>query len=1048
MTELQQGIYHLLITKVVQEQIKKQGLQDQVVAKRCSKEELIELLSQQVGIALKSFLLQEFEKQEGSSSDESEESVIEKILSECLEGDGLAKCLGGIKPITVGENLLREVKPAAIFAETQRPFSDVNEVALITPNELSLGSQLLAELKSCDRADWIVSFIKHSAIKHFYEELKTFCSKPNSDGSPRLRIATTTYMGISDYRALELLLSLPNTEIRVAYEHDERHHAKAYLFYRKTGFSTAYVGSANLSTSAMNRGLEWTVKFPEMTMPEMWNRTCAAFNSNWMDGERFKLLTKDDLGVLAAALKEARQKIGAASNELSYFSLTPHHYQTVALDALARERANDDNRHLLVAATGTGKTMIAAFDYKRLCEKKKSLPPMLFIAHRKDILEQAIKTYRAVLRDSNFGEVLSGMPIQTGQHLFSTVASWTNHVRDKFAKNHFKAIIVDECHHAMARTYDEMLSYYKDVIDDGQIDLLGLTATPDREDGKDIREFFNGKITHELSLKDAINNNFLVPFDYFALSDTSDFSSVRWGSQSADADVQGVVEANEERAQLVYNAVLEYVNSPLDMRAIGFCAGIKHAELMSRIFNEKGIPSRVLTGASKQEEREEVRKCLTTFDADKRINVIFVADLFNEGVDIPEVDTLLMLRPTDSATIFTQQLGRGLRKADKKENVLVIDFVAKQNDRFNGALKFNVLTLQKTSVAGIREQIEHDMPFLPQGCSITLTQVAKDAILDNLKRYIARLRGQKLVSAVQSHIRSEGKALSVYELMKLFGVNTPHVFYENGILPHVLADETLSGHERDRKDAEKTGRFLLSLAENDNPRFLSQWADMLKMPNFYPSQDENERVARFNLITAFDMTKVRLANTDEYWKKLITNPDLKADVEELIQWRNSSNLPHLPKQYDDFPLRLHCRYSRTQICAAMGGDGYVPQQGLLRGKGPLKKYTAFFVTRNKEYGGFSVNTSYKDFAITEKTFQWESQYTTRANSEECKDYISGARIPLLFLQEEKKTAEDVARGFIFLGKLKYISHEKECPVRFKWQLETPMPSDVFEWAKV
>ncbi len=1047
MTDLQQGIYHLLITKVVQEQIKKQGLEDCVVAKRGSKEELVELLSQQVGLALKSFLLHAFEEAESQTGAKEEDELVAEVLKKCLEGDGLAECLGAIKPAEVGENLLKEIKQAPLFEAKERPYSDVNEVALITPKELSLGSQLLSELKSCDRADWLVSFIKYSAIKRYYEELKIFCSQTNPDGSPRLRIATTTYMGASDYRALELLLTLPNTEIRVSYENDQRHHAKAYLFYRKTGFSTAYVGSANLSTAAMNRGLEWTVKFPEMTMPEMWNRACAAFNSNWLDAERFKLLTTEGLGELEAALKEARKRTNTPEKELSYFAFTPHHYQTVALDALERERANGDSRHLLVAATGTGKTMIAAFDYKRLCEGVKDYPPLLFLAHRKDILRQAVLTYRNVLHDENFGELLAGTHVRTGKHLFSTVTSWNNHIRDEFPKDYFKVIIVDECHHAKAATYDEMLNYYADVIDAKTTDLLGLTATPDREDGKDIREFFNGKITHELSLKDAINNNFLVPFDYFALADNTDFNNVRWGSGDADKDVQKIVEANEERAKLVYNAVLEYVNNPQEMRAIGFCAGIKHAELMARVFNEHGLPAKVLTGSSDDDIRRKVRHQLTTVDHENRINIIFVADLFNEGVDIPEVDTLLMIRPTDSAMIFTQQLGRGLRKADKKESVLVLDFVAKQNDRFNGALKFNVLTSQKSGIVGIREQIEHDMPFLPQGCSITLTRVAKEAILDNLKRYIARLRGKKLISAVEAHIRDKGRALSIYELMECFGVESPHVFYKNGILPNTMSAYVISGEGYDKKIEEKKGKFLLGLAENDNPVFLSQWADMLKAPIYQDSCDQTERLARFNLITAFDMTKVNVLNADDYWQKLYDEPNLRTDVAELIQWKTSHNLPHLPQQYNDFPLRLHCRYSRTQICAALGRNGEVPMSGILRGKDTLQKYSAFFVTRYKEGGGFSLKTMYQDFAITNTVFQWESQHTTKADSVECREYISGKRIPLLFLQEEKKTAEGVSRGFIFLGKLKYLSHEKECPVQFQWQLETPMPSDVFEWAK-
>ncbi len=1048
MTELQQGIYHLLITKMVQDQIAQQHIEDRVVKKSCSKEELIDLLAHYAGEALKQCLFENYEQVEAESSNEtSNQDIIREVLRRSLSSDTLEKCIGAIRPVDVGESILTEVKFASNFEDTPRPYSDVNETALITPRQLRLGSQIQEELQSCDRADWLVSFIKLSAIKGFYENLQKFCSKKNPDGSPRLRIATTTYMGISDYRAFELLLDLPNTEIRVAYENEERHHAKAYLFYRKTGFSTAYVGSANLSTTAMTEGLEWTVKFPEMTMPNMWKRACAEFDQNWFNDERFKVLTKEDLPELKKALYEADPTHHDPGAVLSYFTLTPHHYQTIVLDAIERERANNDSRHLVVAATGTGKTMIAAFDYKRLCEREKGRPPFLFLAHRRDILQQALRTYRSVLRDTSFGEVIEGKPLEGTSHLFCTVASWKNHVQSKFPLNYFKAIVVDECHHAQAASYVYALDYYASVIDEGSTDLIGLTATPDREDGKDIRQYFNGKITFEISLLDAINNGFLVPFEYFALADDTDFSNVRWGSTSSDSDVQKLVEENTRRAQLVYNAVIDYVANPLAMRAIGFCAGIKHAQLMKQTFDAKGIKAEVLTGSSDQATRAHVIKRLTTTDPKDRISIIFVADLFNEGVDIPEVNTLLMLRPTDSATIFTQQLGRGLRLADKKDNVLVLDFVASQNGRFNGAKKFNVLTSRRAGVTGIKEQIQHGMPFLPAGCSVVFEKVAKEAVLRNLNAYVARLRGRQFIVEVQNHIREKGHALSMQELMSAFGLDTPNILYRNGILPHLISYETFGQIAHDDKESRKLGKFLLRIAENDNPTYLASWAKLLNSTEYYPSMTNDERLERFNLMTSYSLADVKVHNADEYWQYLCNNKELKEDVKELVNWRLANTLPHLPKQYDDFSLRLHCRYSRNQICAAMGRDGSTPMSGILRGKDSLRKFSAFFVTRNKETGGFSELTNYDDYAITEDIFQWESQHTSRADSQEIKDYISGARVPLLFLQEEKETEDGVTRSFVFLGKLHYLSHEKECPVQFKWKLETPMPSDVFEWAR-
>ncbi len=1051
---LEEGVCHLLMTQAVAEAVRQQALKDKIEVRGASTEEVVDAIVLQAEQALRRLLSEKLAKLNVSMS----RAEVVACLEEVLRGDGARELLEAVSPVMYGErteaSLLLEVKTLPSGAPKQRPVSDIHEATLLIPDGRTpqLGTQLLSELDSCERADWLVSFIKFSAIKRFYPVLERFCSQPTRDGGPRLRIATTTYMGASDYRALELLLKLPNTEIRVAYETHDRHHAKAYLFHRPMGFSTAYIGSANLSSPAMTEGLEWTIKVPEVAMPELWKRARVAFEECWQDEKRFQLLIKDELPRLKEALKQAASVGTTRDNgDFTFFELKPHHYQKVALDAIERERAGGRWRHLIVAATGTGKTMIAAFYYQWLCRTLGYRPNLLFIAHRKDILVQALKIFRHVLRKADFGDIVTGEGLPQTAHLFSTVSSWTNKLKEHLDTAHFQLIIVDECHHSAAASYDAMLNHYAPAIEVHQTELLGLTATPEREDGKDIRAFFDGGTTHELSLALAINNGFLVPFDYFALADdTVDLSKVRWGTQAADDDVRARVEDNIARARLVYNAVGDYVNAPNQMRALGFCAGIKHAQLMARVFNAMNLPAEVLTGADTLERRKAVVARLTDPDVSNRLNIIFTADLFNEGVDIPSVDTVLMLRPTDNATVFTQQLGRGLRLSPdtQKESLLVLDFVAKANERFNGAKKFNILTTHKSSVVGIRQQVAHGMPFLPRGCSVTLEQQASDTILTNLKQYVDALRGKKFVDAVITHIKAYGQKRSLQQLMEDFSLARPHALYAASLLPNGLADEIFHGAPVSPELNARYGKFLLRVLENDDPQFLATWLQLLECDAYHPSVNQNEQLARFNLISSLDTQHVRTNNVDIYWQELYTRSSLKEDLKELLRWMQRTILPrpqHPEATYHG--LTLHARYTRNQISAALGHNGHIPQSGIVQEQHAGKKHPAFFVTRHKNRALFSAKTMYEDYALTEKTFQWETQHHTSVTSSNVKAYIAGKQIPLLFLQEAKQTDEKVPQSFVFLGPMHYRSHEGSQPVRFIWELQYEMPPDIYDWAR-
>ncbi|MGE3655170.1 MAG: DEAD/DEAH box helicase family protein [Mycolicibacterium sp.] len=538
-------------------------------------------------------------------------------------------------PVDPGEVLhaILHRRPDGTPQPITEPLIPLLDSTLLTnaPGEPGLLNQLGAEIDSADAIDVVMAFIRRSGINPLLASLRRHCEH----GRP-LRVLTTIYTGSTERAALEQLADL-GADIRISYDvSTTRLHAKAWVFHRRSGFSTAYVGSSNLTHSAQVTGLEWNIRASSARNPDILTKFEAVFESYWQ-GRDFVRYDSEQFD--AESKRSGRTDTGPVV-VLSPIELRLEPFQERLLEKISISRNRGHHRNLLVAATGTGKTVMAAVDYGRLRDKLLR-SRLMFVAHRNEILDQSLATFRHALRDASFGEKwIGGSRPQHFEHVFASIQTLTAANLDNLPPDHFDVVIVDEFHHAAAPSYRRLLDHVEPV------ELLGLTATPERSDDLSILHWFDDRIAAELRLWDAIDQQRLTPFMYFGIYDGLDLTDIPWRrGRGYDLEaLSNLYTSTDAWARTVLQEVMRLADSPRTMRALGFCVSIDHARFMSKLFNEHGIPAVAVWGDSVSAERVAALKDL----AKGTIRVVFSVDLFNEGVDVPTVDTILMLRPTES----------------------------------------------------------------------------------------------------------------------------------------------------------------------------------------------------------------------------------------------------------------------------------------------------------------------------------------------------------------------------------------------------------------
>ncbi len=1020
--DLEPGLYELLVTQALREKL--DDLPGTLVQRDrgLSGADAADRISWHVSKQIERALLDVSEEERVDVAFRVAKAVLSR-LGDFVPVDGSAHLA---EPASVLHAILRRRQDGQV-EDIGPPVIPLLDTTLLTnaPGEPTLWSQLESEIGSAESIDLVMAFIRRSGITPLLAALRRHCARGRA-----LRILTTTYTDSTEREALEQLADL-GAQVRVSYDlSSTRLHAKAWVFHRRP-FSTAYVGSSNLTRSAAVTGLEWNVRLSAARNPDVIAKFEAVFESYWLSG--------DFVPYNADQFQAEQQRAGRTDPGprimLSPLEVRPHPYQSRLLELLEVARGQGHHRNLLVSATGTGKTVMAALDYAAL-RQRLDRSRLLFVAHREEILDQSIATFRHTLRETQFGEkwVGNSRPREF-EHVFASIQSLNANGLAALDPDHFDVVIVDEFHHAAATSYNRVL----DLLRPKQ--LLGLTATPERSDGLPILHWFDDRIAAELRLWDAIDQQHLAPFVYFGVHDGLDLRSVPWRrGQGYDVDgLTNLYTSSDAWARTVIKEVAEHVDTS-SMRGLGFCVSIKHARFMAEHFNRHGITAVAIWGDSPRHEREAALRDL----AAGRVRMVFSVDLFNEGVDVPDVDTIVMLRPTESPTLFLQQLGRGLRKTHGKGACTVLDFVGTHRAEFRFDRRYRAL------LGGSRRDIEsavtNGFPFLPAGCHMQLDHQSSEIILRSLREALPS-RWPAKVEELRS-LRRQQPDLSLAQFLEESGLDLVDV-YDGG---HSWSDlrtasgaPCFAGGPNEKALRRAVGR-LLHVDDRTRTSGYRRLASEARAP-LVPSLTESDRRLLHMLVAVLtDQAITKSTSLQEAVDFLWSHPQVLAEVAELSELLDSGiDHVHTPlATHVSSPLQVHARYSRIEILTALGlvpgAKAFAWQSGVLEAKAADAELLAF--TLDKSSGGFSPTTRYRDYAINRSLIHWESQSSTRADGPTGLRYQRHQRDGRSILLFARLRADD--RAFWFLGPATYRGHLGERPMAITWELQTPLPGDLYQ----
>lgn len=1068
-----EGVYETLISNAIQEKLNQYDPNDYYIKKddidSCQSHVMLaDYLSEVVSGILKSY----FQENDAQKSISNQVTVVNRILK-FIEDEWQSKDITTDSEMLNKDSELQFLR--GIYSRVGYTDAQIKEKALCHPvsgyrvsnlftggHDISMDDEIRRDVQTSDAIDLVVSFIKFEGLRLLLSDLKKFVERKG-----KLRVLTTTYMGATDPKAIKTLYKLKESgdvQIKASYNtHQERLHAKAYIFYRNNGFDTAYIGSSNMSRSALTKGLEWNIRVTNTENTHILNKTKATFDNYW-NSDDFELIDTDEaLKKFEEAINNERHKTSNQDAEIEYvarFERKTH--QIKVLEKLQYEREIvGSRRNLIIAATGTGKTAISAFDFKdydRKCLRdKKRHARLLFIVHREKILKQARYTFRSVMGDRSFGEIWTGRTTPNAHgnldQLFITIQTLNNNwdTFEKMGCNYYDYIVIDEVHHSAAGSYRSVFDKFKPDL------FIGLTATPERMDGQPIKPDFNNRFAAEIRLQEALNQQLLCPFDYFCVTDDSVDLSIlacTGGRYDSTALTTLYSQNNIARFEIIQRAIDNYITAPQECKAVCFCCSIAHAEIMADMFNMHGYRAKSLTSRNAA-DIDSVSAELARGD----INYLCVADILNEGIDIPEIDTVLFLRPTESLTIFLQQLGRGLRIADGKTCLTVLDFVAQANKSYNYESRFRALIGRGTS--SIKDEVEKGFTFLPRGCSITMERQAQEYILRNIQEAIFNLR--RLRNEVRLFTQNTGRELTLENFLDNFNLDWRLIYKSPGSWARLKTESGIDvqGFDENSRYTKLLEGGLARLYHTNSHDYLTYLQQLIRndMRQLENATNRQKRFLKMLYYTIW-LNDIESVNND-FDKHFASEEDAVASVfgeewfREELAFLVKLRISQLCKtttwiQIDDqAEIELYGCYSADEIHILLE-DRPGRWQVLGTQYNHDRQFAMVFVTLNKSDRQYAPGTLYEDYAISANQFHWQSMNKVRVNSTEGQRIVdqrdNGWKF-ILFARDTKRDEFNNTNAYYCLGLIDYDSSHGECPMNVVWNMRNSIPGFILEIAK-
>ncbi len=962
----------------------------------------------------------------------------------------------------INEDILNGARTAFIDEHISSSPDFKPKLLFNSPNT-KVRNELIDNLRNCNEFIISTAFITLGGIVPLLEEFKNL-EKYNIRG----KILTTDYLNFTEPKALEKLQSFKNIEIKMFTTESEGFHTKGYIFKKGDNYS-AIVGSSNLTEAALVKNKEWNVGFTTTKDGEIINNLLNEFNQLWAKAKElpdilpaYEKLYNDNLNF--RQLRKTTEEL--KKNNIT--DLVPNSMQEQFLTNIRNLIKSDEKRAILVSATGTGKTYASAFAVKDFNPKR-----FLFIVHREQIAKQSINAYKNVIKDKTFGLLTGNKKDFNADYIFATIQTLSkDDIYTKFKPDEFDYIVIDEVHKAGASTYLKIIDYFNPKF------YLGMTASPERTDSFDIYDLFDHNIAHEIRLQEALEEDLLCPFHYFGINDVT-FDDGTTKDNFKDLNNYGISKVDYllEKSEF-------YGYSGDRIKALVFCSRKEEAKDLSKEFNERGHPSEVLTGDDSQEERQIAIDRLTNDDNPSKLEYIFTVDIFNEGVDIPEINQVLLVRPTESPIIFIQQLGRGLRKFKNKDFVVILDFIGNHNNNYMIPLALS--GDRSYDKDKLRHYLMEGNKIIPGVSSINFDEISKQKIYEsinnasfskialfkekyqNLKYKLGKIPmlcdfynnadfNPELILAHNqfpcyhlflNKVEDEYTGQLDDELSSLKFISKKLI---KGIRPHELIILKCLRYNK-YFTIEMIEKCLYEMYGLENQKESINGAINFLNLNFYKKENgEGYQANTIQNIVDDNLINENMFFTDDfkisdYFRNCLTNPTYLKHFEDIITY---ALLKYENMFHDENPFKLYEKYSREDVLRLLNWKYFMNGQNI--GGYKIKYNTCpIFVTYNKAED-ISQTINYDDHFINKETFYWMSRDNRKTSSAELEPLINYNSLDVeLFIQKNN----DEGIEFYYIGKLTPLKYKqlyrniggKDKPiVNFTFKINTPVKDELYDY---